>query len=115
MSNDKPTPSAEPSNGGAKPGQHTLTAEQRLAINDHLVQVVSSWAKWLGIANVAYLVTSLGYVFFVLPNQAVVEAQKIMEAHIDAQTTLINQKMHTILESYGQATERYEALNKQAV
>jgi hypothetical protein len=83
-----------------------LTPEQRLALNDHLVGVVTQWAKWLGIANGVFLLTSLVYVFFVLPSKAVSEAQTLIEQRLNQQLTKLYEQSSDLLKNYGIASER---------
>ncbi len=54
----------------------SLTVETQKAIDNYLKDKVRFWSAFLGIANVAVLVGSLIYIFFILPNKMATEAQQ---------------------------------------
>jgi hypothetical protein len=100
-----------------------ITSEQKLAINEHVAQVVSKWAEWLGklaaaigIASILALASSLIYVFFILPDKAITQAENSIERRLGDllgdRVKRIDDAVSDILVKYGNAQASYNNLTK---
>jgi len=98
-----------------------ITSEQKLAINEHVAQIVSKWAEWLGkvaaaigIASIAAVASSLVYVFFILPDKAITQAENSVEKRLGDRVKRIEDAVSDTLVKYGNAQENYKNLTKKS-
>src|SRR5262249_8257397 len=71
----------------------TLNETEKRAIEDHVKKIVSKWLKIAGAVNVGTLLALIGYVVFVLPDQAADKlatpySPGLMKSYTDLQTTI---------------------------
>lgn len=94
-----------------------LSPEAKIAINDYLSTIVRNWAKWLGIANAFFLVSSGAYVFFVLPHKASSEATALLNTKLESELVKfdkLSEKHQKLSEEFGRILERSERLSQEA-
>ena len=95
---------------------NSLTADQKLAVQEYLVFVLNKWLRLFGFASIgAVLVAvaiSLIYVFFILPGQAVKTAQDQIQQDIDVVAADLTRRLSDQLEAAGESKERLAALQR---
>ena len=94
----------------AETNPEQLSAAQKLAIQEYVVNTLSKWIKYLGFASAGTLALSLIYVFFVLPGQAVERAKGQIQDDIAAVADVVNQRLTGLLTEAGASQARVEAL-----
>ena len=97
--------------------ENTLTAEQKLAVQEYVISSLSKWLKLFGFASLGALALAFAstfyYTFFVLPGQAVESAKNQLQEEIAAVAGELTQKLTDHLESAGESKERIAALQRQ--
>lgn len=99
---------------------YKLTSEQTRAVNDYVALLAQKWlvplgkvAGWVGLGSgaalVSFLVVSLVYVFFILPNKAVGEAEAAIERRVDK---ILSAATAQVQASASQATKDLMAANQ---
>ena len=100
----------------AEDSTRSLTADQKLAIQEYLVRALGRWLKFFGFASIGSvlvaLVVSMTYVFLILPGEAVDIAKVKIQQDIDAVAGDLTQKLADRLQAVGESKARLTALQR---
>lgn len=102
-------------------GKPALDPRAELLVRQEVTKIVGGWAKIIGIANLALIIPSLGYIYFALPKQAATEARISASGEVQAEVTragdqaarlfsTLNAQLERSLERSGELKERHTAI-----
>lgn len=95
---------------------NSLTAEQKLAIQEYLLLALNKWLRLFGFASIGGVLIAIAigliYVFFILPGQAVETAKLRILQDIDILVADLSRTLTDRLEETGENKERLAALQR---